>query len=90
MLYTLVQPETISPSAVIFIWSTAEVQEDSIKFTYADNEYVITPEVVRQALKLPEVTSYAPSYPDDEIKILSNHWDIMVIPQNLVNWLGQS
>ena len=67
--YALVQPETISPSAVIFIWSTAEVQEDSIKFTYAGKEYVITPEVVRQALKLPEVTSYAPSYPDDEIKI---------------------
>ena len=66
--YALVQPETISTSAVIFIWSTAEVQEDSIKFTYADKEYVITPEVVRQALKLPEVTSYAPSYPDDEIK----------------------
>ena len=66
--YALVQPETISTSAVILIWSTAEVQEDSIKFTYADKEYVITPEVVRQALKLPEVTSYAPSYPDDEIK----------------------
>ena len=66
--YSLVQPETISTSAVIFIWSTTEVQEDSIKFTYADKEYVITPDVVRQALKLPEVTSYAPSYPDDEIK----------------------
>ena len=42
--YALIQPETISPSAVIFIWSTAEVQEDSIKFKYADKEYVITPE----------------------------------------------
>ena len=67
--YALVQPESISTSAVILIWSTAEVQEDSIKFTYADKEYVITPEVVRQALQLPEITSYAPSYPDDEIKI---------------------
>ena len=26
--YALVQPETISPSAVIFIWSTTEVQEE--------------------------------------------------------------
>ena len=44
------------------------MEEGTIKFTYADQEYVITPEVVRKALRLPEVTSFAPSYPDDEIK----------------------
>ena len=66
--YALVQPESISTNVVILIWSTAEVAQSSIKFTYADKEYVITPEVVKQALRLPEVTSYAPSYPDDEIK----------------------
>ena len=66
--YALVQPESVSSIAVIAIWSTAEVQEEAIKFTYADKEYVITPEVVRQALRLPEVTSHAPLYPDEEIK----------------------
>ena len=66
--YALVQPESVSSKAVIAIWSTAEVQEEAIKFTYADKEYVITPEVVRQALRLPEVTSHAPLYPDEEIK----------------------
>ena len=66
--YALVQPETISPTAVIAIWSTAEVEEEAIKFKYADKEYVITSEVIRQALRLPEVNSYAPVYPDEEIK----------------------
>ena len=66
--YALVQPESISPTAVIAIWSTAEVEEEVIKFKYADKEYVITSEVVRQALRLPEVTSHAPLYPDEEIK----------------------
>ena len=66
--YALVQPESISTRAVISIWSTAEVKEGNIKFKYADKEYIITPEVVRQALKLPEVNSYAPVYPDEEIK----------------------
>ena len=66
--YALVQPESISTSVVILIWSTTEVEEGSIKFTYADKGYLITPEVVRKALRLPEVTSFAPSYPDDEIK----------------------
>ena len=66
--YALVQPETISPTAVIAIWSTAEVEEEAIKFKYADKEYVITSEVIRQALRLPEVTSYAPLYPDETIK----------------------
>ena len=51
---------------MISIWSTAEVKEGNIKFKYADKEYTITPEVVRQALKLPEVNSYAPVYPDEE------------------------
>ena len=66
--YALVQPESISPTAVIAIWSTAEVEKEVIKFKYADKEYVITSEVVRQALRLPEVTSHAPLYPDEEIK----------------------
>ena len=66
--YALVQPESISPTAVIAIWSTAEVEEEVIKFKYADKEYVITSEVVRQDLRLPEVTSHAPLYPDEKIK----------------------
>ena len=70
--YALVQPESVSPIAVIAIWSTAEVEEEAIKFTYADKEYVITPEVVRQALRLPEVTSNAPLYPDEENKSFIN------------------
>ena len=49
--YALVQPESISPTAVIAIWSTVEVVEEVIKFKYADKEYVITSEVVRQALR---------------------------------------
>ena len=64
----MVQPESISPTAVIAIWSTAEVEEEVIKFKYADKEYVITPAVVRQALRLPEVNSHALLYPDEEIK----------------------
>ena len=70
--YALVQPESISTTAVIAIWSTAEVEEEAIKFKFADKEYVITPEVVRQALRLPEVTSFAPLYPDEEIKSFIN------------------
>ena len=66
--YALVQPETISPTAVIAIWSTAEVEKEAIKFKYADKEYVITSEVIRKALRLPEVNSYAPVYPDEEIR----------------------
>ena len=84
--YALVQPESVSPTAVIAIWSTAEVKEEAIKFTYADKEYVITPEVVRQALRLPEVTSHAPLYPDEELNLLFILWDIMGIPQNLESW----
>ena len=67
--YALVQPESISPTAVIAIWSTAEVEKEVIKFKYADKEYVITSEVVRQALRLPEVTTNAPLYPDEKIKL---------------------
>ena len=70
--YALVQPESISITVVIAIWSTAEVEEEAIKFKYADQEYVITPEVVRQALRLHEVTSFAPLYPDEEIKSFIN------------------
>ena len=70
--YALVQPESISTTAVIAIWSTAEVEEEAIKFKFADKEYVITSEVVRQALRLPEVTSFAPLYPDEEIKSFIN------------------
>ena len=66
--YALVQPESISTKAVIQIWSTAEIGDGFIKFSYAEEEYSITPDVVRKALRLPEVTSFAPSYPDDEIK----------------------
>ena len=66
--YALNQPESISTGAVIQIWSTAEIEEGSIKFTHAEQEYVITPDVVRKALRLPQVTSFAPLYPDDEIK----------------------
>ena len=66
--YALVQPESISTKAVIQIWSTAEIGEGFIKFSYAEDEYSITPDVVREALRLPKVTSFAPSYPDDEIK----------------------
>ena len=66
--YALIQPESISTGAVIQIWSTSEIEEGTIKFTYAGKEYVITPDVVREALHLPQVTSFAPLYPDDEIK----------------------
>ena len=49
------QPESISTSDVNSIWSTAEVEEGSIKFTYVDKEYVITPEgCQKKALRLPE------------------------------------
>ena len=70
--YALVQPESVSSKAVIAIWSTAEVQEEAIKFKYADKEHLITPEVVRKALRLPEVTFFAPLYPDEEIKSFIN------------------
>ena len=66
--YALIQPESISTGAVIQIWSTAEIEEGTIKFTHAEQEYVITPDVVREALHLPQVNSSAPLYPDDEIK----------------------
>ena len=66
--YALIQPESISTGAVIQIWSTAEIEEGTIKFTYAGKEYEITPDVVKEALHLPQVTSFAPLYPDDEIK----------------------
>ena len=66
--YALVQPESISTKAVIQIWSTAEIGDGFIKFSYAEKKYSITPDVVREALRLPKVTSFAPLYPDDEIK----------------------
>ena len=66
--YALIQPESISTGAVIHIWSTTEIEEGTIKFTYVGKEYVITPDVVKEALRLPHVTFFAPLYPDDEIK----------------------
>ena len=66
--YALVQPESISTKAVIQIWSTAEIGDGFIKFSYAEEEYSINPDVVREALRLPKVTSFAPSHPDDKIK----------------------
>ena len=66
--YALIQSESISTKAVIQIWSTAEIGEGIIKFTHAEKEYSITPDVVREALRLPQVASFAPLYPDDEIK----------------------
>ena len=66
--YALIQPESISTGAVIQIWSTTEIEEGTIKFTHAEHEYVITPDVVREALHLPQVNSFAPISPDDEIK----------------------
>ena len=67
--YALIQPESISTKAVIQIWSTAEIGDGFIKFSYAEKEYSITPDVVREALHLPHVSSFAPLTPDDEIKI---------------------
>ena len=66
--YALIQPKSISTKAVIQIWSTTEIEEGIIKFTHAEKEFLITPDVVREALRLPQVTSFAPLYPDDEIK----------------------
>ena len=66
--YALIQPESISTKAVIQIWSTAEIEEGFIKFSHAEKEYSITPDVVREALHLPQVSSFAPLTPDDEIK----------------------
>ena len=66
--YALIQPESISTKAVIQIWSTSKIGEDHITFTHAEKEYVITPDVIREALHLPQVTSFASLYPDDEIK----------------------
>ena len=66
--YALIQPESISTKAVIQIWSTAEIGEGFIKFSHAEEEYSITPDVVREALHLPKVSSFAPLSPDDEIK----------------------
>ena len=67
--YALIHPESISTKVVIQIWSTAEIGEGFIKFSHAEKEYSITPDVVREALRLPKVTSFAPLYPDEEIKI---------------------
>ena len=66
--YALIQPESISTKAVIQIWSTTKVGEGQVKFTHAGQEYVITLDVVREALHLPQVNSFAPIYPDNEIK----------------------
>ena len=60
--YALTQPESISTKAVIQIWSTAKVVDDKITFTHAEKEFVITPDVIRKALHLPQVSSYAPVY----------------------------
>ena len=65
--YALIQPESISTGVVIQIWSTSIVGEGQVRFTYAGQEYVITPDVVREALHLPQVNSFAPIYPDDEV-----------------------
>ena len=81
--YALIQPESISTKAVIQIWSTAEIGEGFIKFSHAEKEYSITPDVVREALHLPTVTSFAPIiFLMMKSRILSNHYGIMVIPQN--------
>ena len=48
--------------------NTTDLTDGNVKFTHAEQEYVITPDVVREALHLPHVTSFAPIYPDDEIK----------------------
>ena len=66
--YALIQPESISTKAVIQIWSTTTIGEGNIKFTHAEKEYLITPDVVRESLHLPQVTSFVPLYTDDEIK----------------------
>ena len=60
IIYALIQPESISTKAVIQIWSTAEIGEGFIKFSHAEKEYSITPDVVREALHLPHVTSFSP------------------------------
>ena len=64
----MIQPESISTGAVIQIWSTAKVGEGQVRFTHAGQEFVITPDVVRETLHLPQVNSFAPIYPDDEVK----------------------
>ena len=71
--YALIQPESISTKAVIQIWSTAKVEDGEVRFTHAGQEFVITPDVVREALHLPQVNSLHLYILMMKLKVLLNH-----------------
>ena len=59
--YAITQPSTISFKSVMQLWRTADFGEESVSkklqmtFEYNDNTYLVTPDVVEEALHLPKM-----------------------------------
>ena len=62
--YALTAPNVLSASQVKAVWRTGTIDDGgingspSITFSYGDEEYAITIRTVREALGLPQRTSY--------------------------------
>ena len=66
--YALTQPTKVTFKSVMQIWSTlkfingGQTEKSKLTFNYNGKEYVITPEVVEEALHLPKLEEKTPEY----------------------------
>ena len=68
--YALTQPTRVSAKSIQQIWNNSTIADDGdIVFTYADNSFVITRDVIMKALRLPEGLSANVNYSENEMKV---------------------
>ena len=72
--YALTHPTRVSSKANQQIWNTSSIADNGdIFFTHASNTFVITRDVIVQALRLPKELSEAASYSEAEMRIFLTH-----------------
>ena len=68
--FALTQPTRVSAKSILQIWNNAKIADNGdIVFTYADNPFVITRDVIMKALRLPEGLSANVNYSENEMKV---------------------
>ena len=72
--YALTHPTRVSAKAIQQIWNHSSIADNGdIFFTHASNTFVITRDVIVQALRLPEAQSEAVSYSEAEMRTFLTH-----------------
>ena len=72
--FALTHPTRVSEKSIQQIWHNSSIADNGdILFTYADNTFVITRDVIVKSLRLPEGLSTNVSYSETEIKKFITH-----------------